>query len=135
MIQIIFIIIVTLSFLFYVLNFKKIKNEEFENIRYKWENPIKIQLQEKRFEFIDIVKPNLKEVFKSYPFSYSQITIFTSGQSSYTPVDFKIIFKNQNGILCENWLQITENPFNGNITFDWQPNLEIFIHSRVELRY
>lgn len=131
MIQFIFIFIVILSLLFYTLYLKRSKNEQFENNRHKWENPIKTQLQEKGFKLVKILKPTLKEVLKSYPFIYFKPTVFISGQSSRPfgePVDFKIIFTNQNSILYESWLQITENTFNGNITFDWQPNLEIFTH-------
>lgn len=138
MIQFIFIFIVILSLLFYALYLKRSKNEQFENNRHKWENPIKIQLQEKGFELVKIVKPSSKEVLKSYPFTYFKPAVFISGQSSRPfgkPIDFKIIFKNPNSILCENWLQITVNTFNGNITFDWQPNLETFTYSKEELRY
>jgi hypothetical protein len=138
MVEILFSVLLLILFLFYQKNKKQRDLKLFEqkvNLRI---TDIKNHLQNKGFELVDVTKPHKKEVWQSYPYNYVKPAIVSSGSVIYTvgnPVDFKIIFKNQYGSLCECWLQITENPINSNIDFNWQPSLEIFLTSKSDLKY
>jgi hypothetical protein len=138
MVEIFFSVLLLILFFFYYKNKKKRDINIFQEKVNKRMPDIKNQLQNKGFELLDVKIPHKKEVWKSYPYNYYKPAIISGGRTIHTlgnPFDLKIIFKNQYGSTCECWLQITENPFNSIIGFNWQPSLDVFLTSKNDIIY